>query len=95
MELKPCPFCGGNAHVRRRLPGFQTQCFECGCGTDTRYQTPEYAATAWNRRTPDHIPVLKLAADRFALMWPDREPASDTAWQEAVEAIQKAEGEQS
>lgn len=38
-----------------------------------------------------NIAALHLAAARFALMWPGREPSSDTAWQAVVEAIGEAE----
>ena len=54
--LAACPFCGANAHVRKRshsMPRpqtFQVQCGECYCGTSDRYETEAYAIAAWNRR---------------------------------------------
>jgi Lar family restriction alleviation protein len=57
IHLKSCPFCGGNAHIHFRASGaargsggHQVYCGECLNGTCTRYETPAYAAAAWNRR---------------------------------------------
>ena len=60
-ELKPCPFCGGEAHIS--LPdddwdGYCVGCDDCnvymglgfGCGL---FPTLEEATTAWNRRVND------------------------------------------
>jgi Lar family restriction alleviation protein len=47
-ELKPCPFCGGNAILYAAgIP--YVRCDNCGTQT-TAYQTPDHAITAWNRR---------------------------------------------
>ena len=60
-ELKPCPFCGGKAHI------FENDYGECnfeiyytiGCktddcflymGADNFYDTKELAIEAWNKR---------------------------------------------
>ena len=57
-ELKPCPFCGGEAFVSECLyscePGrITTKVVECnGCHTTTfEYDTKEEAIEAWNNRT--------------------------------------------
>ena len=55
-ELRPCPFCGGEAHVVGKP---HEAVFCVGCGDDTclgfsglgwLYGTEEEAAAAWNRR---------------------------------------------
>lgn len=37
IELKPCPFCGGEAHIRRtvdnRILEYYVSCFTCGAET--------------------------------------------------------------
>ena len=67
IELKPCPFCGGEAKMKHGFPRHQqkgirqsvVQCKSCGCMTVTFSQlayerwsdVDEQAAEAWNRRT--------------------------------------------
>lgn len=55
-ELKPCPFCGGEAQVVRK-PYEPKVCVGCGddaclgfSGLGWLYETEEQAAAAWNRR---------------------------------------------
>lgn len=57
-ELKPCPFCGGEAkiliHTFHALPlpsNVQVGCTKCGCRTDPWYGTKREAIDAWNTRT--------------------------------------------
>lgn len=51
-ELKPCPFCGGEAV----MCGFQDEmmhfvkCRDCGACSDGAQLSAETAAAAWNRR---------------------------------------------
>lgn len=59
MELKPCPFCGGNARISSdpeatrdtmgRLWAFTVVCDRC-CSTSGLTFAPDLAANAWNRR---------------------------------------------
>ena len=59
-ELKPCPFCGGKAKVRsedrKKGKAYWAHCaepIETGCDVrpvTCRFDTPEEAAEAWNRR---------------------------------------------
>ena len=57
-ELKPCPFCGGEAEVTDEDSyGFSNGdwfvcCNECHTylGFDSQYETPQEAIEAWNRR---------------------------------------------
>lgn len=51
-ELKPCPFCGGEAYLREALSFSLVQCLSCRanaemCGTNKE------AIAAWNRRVVD------------------------------------------
>ena len=53
-DLKPCPFCGGNANIIA-YPEFDpkrkvyVQCEKCGISTRMK-DTPKEAFEAWNRR---------------------------------------------
>lgn len=50
-ELKPCPFCGGNAEMKSYTM-FWVVCDDCLSET-TVYSTEEEAIEAWNRRATD------------------------------------------
>lgn len=56
-ELKPCPFCGGEADCGsfHGVAFFYVQCSCCGNGTKM-YATAKAAAEKWNTRT-NVIPV--------------------------------------
>lgn len=54
FDLKPCPFCGGEAEVFRGTTyGFhylyEPRCIKCECALGV-YETEEQAIEAWNRR---------------------------------------------
>lgn len=61
-ELKPCPFCGGNARIssdteatkdsQGRLWAFTVVCDKC-CGSSGLTFKPEKAVEAWNRRVTE------------------------------------------
>ena len=73
IELKPCPFCGGEPEITEvidRTPrnlepvGFGVKCDQCGiivakidCGVTDWFETDEEAAAAWNRRADCKISV--------------------------------------
>lgn len=55
MNLKPCPFCGGEAHIHHRnnAPEYCVVCEDKKCLGHSVYHlfyTEEKAAEAWNRR---------------------------------------------
>lgn len=57
-ELKPCPFCGGEAGVVRhaydaRNDVFGVECTVCGCSTQQNYKHRLGAVGVWNRRASD------------------------------------------
>jgi Lar family restriction alleviation protein len=65
-ELKPCPFCGGEAIITRHalLPAYDDaapiaffggECKICLVGYPKLWKTKEAAAEAWNRRVGDDL----------------------------------------
>jgi len=69
-ELKPCPFCGGEAELIRgrdlQLGSTVHEQWSAGCKGvedgdccgvhEPSYFTSSFAAAAWNRRTPENAP---------------------------------------
>jgi Lar family restriction alleviation protein len=64
IKLKPCPFCGGEARLRKHQKLEQTwyvQCKDCGIRTPNSVQPPyeswkttmNYPVQQWNRRVED------------------------------------------
>lgn len=50
-ELKPCPFCGGEAEITKWHEGYFVECREQSCGgTIGAYKTEEETIEAWNTR---------------------------------------------
>lgn len=53
-ELLSCPFCGGEAEVKYGCWDYNCYLVECkscaGTVIDTRWDSPEEAIEAWNRR---------------------------------------------
>lgn len=54
-DLKPCPFCGGEAYMETprfyRLPNaYRVRCLDCKAQTYSFYTTEQEAANAWNKR---------------------------------------------
>ena len=47
-ELKPCPFCGGEAHTHHAMGEVW---HHCHCGSLDMHRTLGAATEAWNRRT--------------------------------------------
>ena len=55
MELKPCPFCGGEPCMQEhKFYGFASTwgvvCLDCCAETRQFYESQRKAAEAWNRR---------------------------------------------
>lgn len=56
VELKPCPFCGGDGKMRYGCGDFHVECADCGAssawvGTPRDIETMRAgAAAAWNMR---------------------------------------------
>lgn len=49
MELKPCPFCGGEASPTVYKNEAVVECIDCDARTGI-FDTEEEAVEAWNRR---------------------------------------------
>lgn len=54
-KLLPCPFCGSHAEFYGECDMVWCRCtnYDCRCEMITRFDEPEEAAEAWNRR-PSH-----------------------------------------
>ena len=67
-ELKPCPFCGGEAIIvneatrknvyEEAIKGTATGCRNCGCQMFNRNR--ELAIKAWNKRVPQRTATMKV-----------------------------------
>lgn len=56
-QLKPCPFCGGDAGVGKGFGYWFVNCTDCMASTnivlgDSLMPTEAEAIAAWNKRTP-------------------------------------------
>ena len=79
IELKPCPFCGGEAELKEyRLTAkadsrHVVYCQKCGVITRF-YESPEAAAEAWNRRSEQAMPFGAFSVvDTKTGQYPDLE----------------------
>ena len=57
-KLKPCPFCGGEAKVYRRIFDWETwdykvECSKCHCAATENYDTKQEAIEEWNTRVAE------------------------------------------
>ena len=52
INLKPCPFCGGQAKIFGYSHMWYVKCPACGASTACE-NTDKKAADAWNRRADD------------------------------------------
>ena len=61
VELKPCPFCGGEAKINLFLGNYCVTCKECtGAIFPVRGMTKEEAIEDWNTRKPMEQIVERL-----------------------------------
>lgn len=55
LDLKPCPFCGGEASLAvvttTGVDRYRVYCPACGVTTWPRFKESRKAIAAWNRRT--------------------------------------------
>lgn len=56
VELKPCPFCDGEAYLKEKYNRHFEHCFSVECKNDCvinmNYYLAEYAIKKWNTRAP-------------------------------------------
>jgi Lar family restriction alleviation protein len=58
IELKPCPFCGGEAIIADAYgPYAIVSCKSCPCAVEV-YGSMKYAVETWNRRVGDVLDEL-------------------------------------
>lgn len=58
-DLKPCPFCGGEAHIGHEQGAYWVQC-EHACGVSSFASNETSAAKHWNTRAlPEEIEQLR------------------------------------
>ena len=56
-ELKPCPFCGGKAEIKKHEEWgwfqYEVYCKNCDASFDASFSSKEAARNHWNRRVND------------------------------------------
>jgi len=52
-ELKPCPFCGGGAHIVNLTAVSYVRCDSGCCEQNSVFHEVDDAIEAWNRRTAE------------------------------------------
>lgn len=62
-ELKPCPFCGGPARIRKTITGWCVMCESDACGADVMFYAGDRKPVAktvelWNTRGNDAGPSM-------------------------------------
>jgi hypothetical protein len=67
MELKPCPFCGGEVNEARDAAGFYNYfCTKCPCRLTGDYEHHATARAVWNGRKQESKSALDAREIRFA-----------------------------
>ena len=65
-DLKPCPFCGGEAVTENRhnrwTDWWEVKCTDCNASLNERYEYEFEAVEAWNTRKPMEAVVAELEA---------------------------------
>lgn len=59
IKLEPCPFCGGNAVIKKDEYSDWVMCEKCGCHSLVR-DTTSQAIEVWNNRVTNHPTSLKF-----------------------------------
>lgn len=60
LELKPCPFCGGEAEIISMSEKFTVSCGTGGCMANISYCSDKQSAVkSWNKRASDWIPCIE------------------------------------
>lgn len=87
-ELKPCPFCGGEAELIPGLAYGEVNGYECGCCdcnfTCGLHDTEEESVEHWNTRTVD-VDKLATVANSLAVQ-------EDPYCRDMADKIRKAAG---
>lgn len=96
-ELKPCPFCGGNAKMfsaKANAAGtrfvYWVECngSMCKCSPKTEnYYTKEEAAKAWNKRASDWIPCSERMPEKDTSVLISAQGHRVSAFYDAVKGV--------
>ena len=70
-ELKPCPFCGGEAKIFTPTISTYIMCKECKASTNL-YSQSEEAIEAWNRRANAAVEVVRCKDCIYASFYPQK-----------------------
>ena len=94
-ELKRCPFCGGEAELKRGLTNLDNfvECVACGCRTKL-HNTKKSAIKAWNTRKPIERIVERLEEQKaFEGDWDDEMSCGAyNAYNYAITVVKKEGG---
>lgn len=64
IELKPCPFCGGEAEIECETHGFKVYTVSCRlCDLHAAGMSEEVAVMAWNRRCAEDAKTAPSCAN--------------------------------
>ena len=82
LDLKPCPFCGGEAVMQEHVfVGYRSTygivCLDCCCETRQFYDSATDAIKAWNRRSSDAVSVIRCSECQY---YEKRCPSEDIGW---------------
>ena len=93
-ELKPCPFCGGEAKLVNTWNCLcQIICRSCGATIGevkkhpNDFRTRDEVIAAWNRRAIDRDELLEVA-ESLEKPWPDDKWYPDTLLREEVQLFE-------
>lgn len=97
-KLKPCPFCGGEAHKRLAFPvdadGMEMNMYIVGCEhCDIQFSflwDEECAAELWNTRKPIDDILAELEKEKTHETFCDKEVGFNKGIRKAIDIIKKA-----
>lgn len=92
-ELKPCPFCGGEAASYEFANGWSAECLSDKCPAqpvlDQMHHTEEQAIAAWNTRATDaEVERLEEAFRLLNIAWIDEGERAEAA-EAALERVKR------
>lgn len=91
-ELKPCPFCGGEAKIRKDITGLtEVWCYDCL--TNTGLHPPgDHALKKWNTRPVEDEMYRLLKRQCYICKLKDHETECDIC--EIEKVLKKARGDE-
>jgi hypothetical protein len=92
-ELKPCPFCGGEAKEETRSIDSWIYCTKCGLSTSSKTVLVKKDYDCWNTRTPDQQAYDRAMADEDITLDTDWEELDKQRWVLISEALNATEAD--